>query len=460
MMNEGSGKPNTNLLIVATPGVDVAVVRRWQSRLTAAWPGGSQVRADVWPLDRVGPGSGEAGVEPAGELAGESAGTPAGGAAGRALEGRDALVVFGPTAVLSSDVRRLLEGAQDRDIPVVRLSIGPERRDRRDFCGPIRSAGAPLLPVDGDPALAAGVLLGMIAAARQRVELVNELEMERRVKASAARLIDHLQSETSLAVLVQRALLPSTQLGLSEVDAGVIYRPCSSLSGDLYDIVRLDDDHVAFFLADASGHGVAAALLTMLIGRLLPMKEVVHDRYRLVPPAEAVSRLNAAYVQRQPDASRLITAIYGVLDIRTGILTIASAGHPPAAIVGPDGLRLAGDSGPSLGLIDAAEFPSTTVRLAPGEAVMFYSDGFEWAFAQPVPGETGPDRRRPNDRYFDAFTAIGSRPGGQPLGEALLDFSEVMDRQHGSLHQPDDITLLAFSWREAMARANPLADAA
>ncbi len=61
-----------------------------------------------------------------------------------------------------------------------------------------------------------------------------------------------------------------------------------------------------------------AALLTMLIGRLLPMKDQTHHTHRIVPPGEAMARLNAAYVQRQPDASRLITAIYGVLNVRSG----------------------------------------------------------------------------------------------------------------------------------------------
>ena len=266
-------------------------------------------------------------------------------------------------------------------------------------------------------------------------------------------------------MLVQRALLPIPPRDIPGLDTGVLYRPCCALSGDLYDIVRLDPDHVAFFLADACGHGVAAALLTMLIGRLLPMTEPLPagttggPGVRIIPPGEAMARLNAAYIQRQPESSRLITAIYGVLHLPTGRLTIASAGHPPAAITGPDGLRLAGESGPSLGLMDDAEFPDTVVTLAPGERVMLYSDGFEWAFDDAptptqVPGERR-DRRKPNERYIDAFRVLGGRSEAD-LPAALFDLTAEMDRQSGSLHQPDDVTLLAFQWGRTAAAANPL----
>lgn len=313
------------------------------------------------------------------------------------------------------------------------------------------------LAATADPMLVAGVLVGELAAARAFDEIKAERRIESAVQTSAAKLIDEHQTETTLAVMVQRALLPPAPTDIPGVESSVLYRPCGSLSGDLYDIVRLDDHHLAFFLADACGHGVAAALLTMLIGRLLPMKDSTHHSYRIVPPGEALARLNAAYVERQPDSSRLITAIYGVLDLRSGQMTLASAGHPPAAVVGPRGTRLIGDSGPCLGMLPDAEFPQTIEVLAPGEAVLLYSDGFEWAFAganSDIIGQVNPsDRRRPNDRYLQAFAEFGARLTNEHATAALDHMVATMDTQSGSLHQPDDVTLLAVCFRGPVTQA-------
>jgi serine phosphatase RsbU (regulator of sigma subunit) len=344
------------------------------------------------------------------------------------------------------DAAVVLEGSCPEHIPTVVLS---------DPTGPDPES-ATRLPKDADTRLIAGTLLGRLQASRHLAEMREELIIERAVKASAAKLFDEHQVETTLAVRVQRALLPLTPTDIDGVEVSVLYRPCACLSGDLYDMVRLDDDHLAFFLADACGHGIAAALLTMLIGRLLPMKDATHHAVRIVPPGEALARLNAAYVERQPDCSRLITAMYGILNVRTGEVTIAAAGHPPAAVVGPRGTRMLGDNGPALGMVPDAEFPTVTERLAPGETILLYSDGFEWSFEgtnSDVIGQVhAGDRRRPNDRYLQAFERLAGRVAGAHPSRAIEELATEMDQQSGSLHQPDDVTLLAITWRGAASQ--------
>ncbi len=479
-----STRQTTSILVVAAPGVDVASARRVRARLASAWPEHSLVNIDVVTLNGTsGHMQPTNPSQPPERQAGGGEGTGAPpermgpDQVASLLYGHAAAIVITPGPELGADLVGLIERADRQEIPVVRLAGGGERRERREFWSPARGGCVPLLPVDAEPALVVGLALGLIASAGVRREMAAELEVERAVKDSAAKLLEHNQSETALAVLVQRALLPAPPRDIDGLDSAVLYRPCCSLSGDLYDVVRLDEEHVAFFLADACGHGVAAALLTMLIGRLLPMKEPVVpsnlslpgtvEGTRIIPPGEAMTRLNAAYIQRQPESSRLITAMYGVLHLPSGRLALASAGHPPAAISGARGaataLRLAGESGPSLGLMEDAEFPETIVQLQPGETVMFYSDGFEWAFDTVKPSEGDAesraakgtpltDRRRPNERYLEAFGTIRPETAGQ-LQESLFDLAGRMDQQHGSLHQPDDITLLAFTWRDAAAGA-------
>ena len=95
--------------------------------------------------------------------------------------------------------------------------------------------------------------------------------------------------------------------------------------------MRLDQDHVGFFLADAAGHGVPAALMTMYIKRALHAKEEdehLPNGYRIVPANEAIGRLNDDMVRQQTGKTGLATACYGVCNCRTLEMTLARAGHP------------------------------------------------------------------------------------------------------------------------------------
>ena len=102
---------------------------------------------------------------------------------------------------------------------------------------------------------------------------------------------------------------------------------------------RLDEHHVGFFLADAMGHGVPAALMTLYLTGSLPRKEIVGSGYRIVSPAEALTRLNNGLQECMAGPARFATAICGTVNVRTGMITMACAGHPPPLRIGPNGVR-------------------------------------------------------------------------------------------------------------------------
>src|SRR5260221_832124 len=87
----------------------------------------------------------------------------------------------------------------------------------------------------------------------------------------------------------------------------VFSRPAGYVSGDLYDVARLDETHVAFCIVDAVGHGMPAALLTMFIKRALVSKEIGPGGYRLLPPSETMRRLNYALVEQNLSAATFST---------------------------------------------------------------------------------------------------------------------------------------------------------
>src|SRR5690606_28776723 len=105
--------------------------------------------------------------------------------------------------------------------------------------------------------------------------------------------------------------------------------------GDIYDIVQLDERHIAFFIADAVGHGVPAALMTMVISRSLRMTRgttagaLSSTAREIVRPGEAMTRLNDELCRGKKDSPRFSTAVYGIFDAAERRVTLSGAGHPP-----------------------------------------------------------------------------------------------------------------------------------
>lgn len=138
------------------------------------------------------------------------------------------------------------------------------------------------------------------------------------------------------AELIQRAMLPSSVPDIPGYTVNAIYRPSRQVGGDLYDIVRLDDRHVAIYVADAAGHGVSAAMLAVLFKHRLP---VVHEQPpQPMEPSDVLAAVNDGLLSEFSRPGLFVTAAYCLLDTQTGEIKIASAGHPPLMLRRKNGL--------------------------------------------------------------------------------------------------------------------------
>src|SRR5439155_22239590 len=88
-----------------------------------------------------------------------------------------------------------------------------------------------------------------------------------------------------------------------------LFRPAGYVRGDLYDVMRLDETHIGFYMADAVGHGMPAALLTMFIKNALVTKEITAGSYRLLDPGQTIAKLNEALVGQNLSYATFATAI-------------------------------------------------------------------------------------------------------------------------------------------------------
>jgi phosphoserine phosphatase RsbU/P len=185
-----------------------------------------------------------------------------------------------------------------------------------------------------------------------------------------------LDEEMRLASRLQRDFLPRRMPEIGNTKFSVLYRPISFVSGDIYDVTRLDETHVGFYIADAVGHGLPAALLTMFIKKALQTKRIVGNTYEIIPPDVSLAELNDDICGQDLSSCNFCTAVYAVLDTATLTLTYARAGHPAPVLVRSDGsLKELDASGCLLGVFDDAAFEARQVTLEPGDRIVLYTDG-------------------------------------------------------------------------------------
>ncbi len=247
--------------------------------------------------------------------------------------------------------------------------------------------------------------------------------------------IEEQTQEMRLASSLQQKFLPRNFPDLPGLEFSVIYRPASWVSGDIYDISRVDEHHVCVYIADCVGHGVAASLLTIFVKQAMRSKRIERSDYHVLTPSHTLGDLNEALLQAELDALQFVTATYCLIDVRDWSLSFARAGHPYAMLFEPDGaMRELDAEGPLLGLIEGEVFETKRVPLTPGQKLVLYSDGVEEAFTRTRGGEyRGP-------RHKDIIRSCAHLPA-EDMARAI---ERAMEAESGSLNPTDDMTLMVM----------------
>ncbi|HEX7184513.1 MAG TPA: SpoIIE family protein phosphatase, partial [Thermoanaerobaculia bacterium] len=181
-----------------------------------------------------------------------------------------------------------------------------------------------------------------------------------------------LEEELALARRIQVALLPAQLPSIEgwELHGGNV--PSRGVSGDYYEVVeRRDGRECVLMVADVSGKGMAASLLTVSLQAL--STGPVEDG---LPPDEICARLSRRLFRRTPP-EKYATAFLGVLEPATGLLRYTNAGHNPPLVVRADGaVEELKPTGVPLGLLPVAPYRAGEVTLASGDLLALYTDGF------------------------------------------------------------------------------------
>jgi sigma-B regulation protein RsbU (phosphoserine phosphatase) len=213
----------------------------------------------------------------------------------------------------------------------------------------------------------------------------------------------------------------------------VCHRPRSRAGGDFYDVQRLDENHLGFFLADVMGHGSGAgSLIGSLTRHAVVGKEISATGYKLLSPEEVLSRVNRELLALGLEEPPFVAMLYGVLNARTGDLVYARAGLPPPVFVPVTGVAATWSSpGSFLGVFDAA-YPVRHEKLPLGSKFVVGTDGtrpdgdsIAVPMADPLRTVAESHRELTGQKYVDAVA------------------QDLLTR----VKEPDDFTLLAIEMR-------------
>ena len=369
------------------------------------------------------------------------------------------------TAVGAADIEALYRAAVAQDRPLV---LGRAEADHRVRARPGDGvASLVALPLGSRGPGPGGVTRGVLVVTRATAEAFEPDDLaaldtfagQAALSLSHADLFadalerDRLARELALAREVQQRLLPQSIPQLDGLEVAAAERPAREVGGDYYDAVRLGDDCLGLIVADVSGKGAPAAFY------MAELKGVFQAGSRLTrAPGELLAGANDAL---SPSLGRgvFVSAVYAVVDARAGTLALARAGHTPAVLVRdrarPDGGRwLLRSDGLALGLDRRGDlFRQTlveqTVRLAPGDTLVLYTDGLVEARSE-AGEEYGYDR-------LAAFVEAQRGADAETLRDRLL--AEHAAWAHRD-EPDDDTTFVVVRWTGRGADASAGTDRA
>ena len=310
------------------------------------------------------------------------------------------------------------------DAMTLAIEVGPLAGSRISVWGP----GA-------EPALTRAFLAAVVVALEQ--DAGTSHRMGHRDPATARRIDDEL----ALGRRLQRSFVSLVAPEVPGYEVASHYEAAREVGGDFFDLFRLRrrGRPLSVVIADVTGKGIAAALL-MAFSR--PLLHAAIDQ--TTGPAAALMRTNRILVEERR-SSLFITALCARLDLPSGHLAVANAGHEPPLVVPADGapIRSLPGSGPLIGAFGTLEIPEVEADLAPGDLVLFYTDGV--TDARSATGERFEEER--------LLAAVETARGGTAQ-EVVDSVAHAMDRFQGPAEPADDVTIVAIRRAPGVATAS------
>jgi sigma-B regulation protein RsbU (phosphoserine phosphatase) len=244
-----------------------------------------------------------------------------------------------------------------------------------------------------------------------------------------------LEQEINIARDIQQALLPRNVRDYPHLSVAGCNFPCLAVGGDYFDVFPLSEQRTAFLIADVSGKGLGAALVTTMLQGVLSGMTLGTD------PARLFDHLNR-FLCNHVEVGRYATMFFGILD-ENGSLEYINAGHPSPILIRRGVAEEAFTEGSfPVGLVPEAEYPATRIDLQPGDTLVLFSDGVTEAM-------------NPSEELFGVarLREVLSGQMETPLDQIQKCVLESVENFSRGASQADDLTLLLVRYRAAAAIA-------
>jgi sigma-B regulation protein RsbU (phosphoserine phosphatase) len=256
----------------------------------------------------------------------------------------------------------------------------------------------------------------------------------REARAQLAAQLLALNTELEMARQIQLSILPHSIPKLAGLDIAAHYLPMTSVAGDFYDFIQIDDKHIGILIADVSGHGLPSALIASMLQVAL-----TGQAGHASEPDKVLLGLNRALCGKF--THNFVTAAYVYADLENNLMRYAGAGHPPVLqwrnSVGKATQVL--ENGLVLGMFEEASYQALEFPIEPGDRYVLYTDGILEA-ANSAQEQFGADRLMSfmkNHKHLEA----------EPFSQTLLDDLAGWSNQAVEQGQQDDITLLVIDYK-------------
>jgi phosphoserine phosphatase RsbU/P len=312
---------------------------------------------------------------------------------------------------------RLKADPATADIPVIFLTVQAESEDETHGfeVGAVDYIHKPFSPA--------------VVKARVQTHLVL-----RGIRELLARQLDALRKELETARQIQLSILPTQLPQIKRLDIAARYIPANSIGGDFYDFIVIDEQHLGILIADVSGHGMAAALISSMLKIALSTQVA-----NAADPAKVLFGLNQALCGKFDH--HFVTASYLLVDLEKRILTYAGAGHPPMWLWGPatEGVLEVAENGLFLGTFPWATYSSVQLPLSEDIWILLYTDGVSEA-ANSAEEEFG------TTRFREFLLGCQSDSATQFANQLVAELSSWAARSTGT-ESNDDVSFVAVHVR-------------
>ena len=268
-----------------------------------------------------------------------------------------------------------------------------------------------------------------IVKARVRTHL-----MLRDAREELAQQLFAIQHELELAREIQLSILPRQLPKMESLEIAARYLPMSTVAGDFYQFLVVDEKHIGILVADVSGHGPAAALIASMLRIALASQLPCASE-----PAKVLWGLNQALCGKL--GNNFVTAAYVFVDLEGEVLSYAGAGHPPLLLWSKSavGARAIEKNGLFLGQFAEETYTAVEMPFKAGDWSVLYTDGIPEC-RNSLEEEFGTSR-------FMQFMEKNHGLGVDEFADALLNGLSGWSGQPQGQGQRDDMTLVAFHYK-------------